>query len=364
MTIEEFHLNLIERLPIKRCDDDFLITLKSAMGMFKSDVSELDDKEITNNAQYIKEIADAVYETIYDAYMGETMKADLVFLQKILGKGISCIKDNFIKFSQIGPNPDKSSKDDKFYRIRVASYGNRRLGIGDMFHVPLKMRNNIPTHRYSIPGLPCLYLGRSFYGCWEEMERPNFNDCMVSKIELQSPISVVDLRMPTLNDLIGEDKLKSFLMLPMIIACMVQTKNRNDIYKPEYIMPQLIMSFVKSSQFNIGMKNNIVDGVYYTSAHKNDEFDYPDYVFDCLAIPVKDIESTEDFCPELCKEFKITKPANWELDSLKSAFPFDVGYSDENVVTRYRQSAFGYLERRLKDKYKLYELQPKYLAKL
>ena len=186
---------------------------------------------------------------------------------------------------------------------------------------------------------------------------------MVSRIKVESPISVIDLRIPTLEDLNGKDKLKSFLILPLIITCMVQTKNRNDIYKPEYIMPQMIMSFVKSVLANLGKNNISLEGVYYTSTHKNDEFGYPDYVFDCLAIPVKDVESTEDFCPELCKIFKITKPANWELDNLKSPFPIDGGYTDGNVVTRYRQSAFGYLERRLDDKYIVYEVEPKCLAK-
>ncbi|EKY1899196.1 hypothetical protein OM371_004703, partial [Salmonella enterica subsp. enterica serovar Lille] len=43
----------------------------------------------------------------------------------------------------------------------------------EMFHIPFSMRHLVNAQRYSVAGLPCLYLGSSLYVCWLEMDKPD-----------------------------------------------------------------------------------------------------------------------------------------------------------------------------------------------
>ena len=40
----------------------------------------------------------------------------------------------------------------------------------NMFHIPFNMRYLVESRRYSIAGLPCLYLGSSHFICWYELQ--------------------------------------------------------------------------------------------------------------------------------------------------------------------------------------------------
>ena len=60
-----------------------------------------------------------------------------------------------------------------FFRARKISRLTRPTR-RDLFHVPFEEREKLASQRYSIPGVPCLYLGSSAYVCWEELGRPEF----------------------------------------------------------------------------------------------------------------------------------------------------------------------------------------------
>ena len=86
-----------------------------------------------------------------------------------------------------------------FYRMR--SFDKRKgLSRKDLFHIPMSKKRVIKTQRYSAPGYPCLYLGKSFYGCWEEMHRPDTESTLVSCFQTQEDINVLDLRIPTVHE--------------------------------------------------------------------------------------------------------------------------------------------------------------------
>ena len=80
-----------------------------------------------------------------------------------------------------GPDPTREFRGD-LYRIRTGSldpYSRKKL-----FHIPFELRHIVATQRYSIPGLPCLYLGSSLWACWEELGRPDFNKLHVARFAL------------------------------------------------------------------------------------------------------------------------------------------------------------------------------------
>ena len=45
----------------------------------------------------------------------------------------------------------------------------------EMFHIPYDKRNLVGNQRFSLSGLPCLYLGGSSYICWEELGRKDLS---------------------------------------------------------------------------------------------------------------------------------------------------------------------------------------------
>lgn len=46
----------------------------------------------------------------------------------------------------------------------------------EIFHIPFTHRHLVNAQRYSVAGLPCLYLGSSLYICWQEMGKPDFDN--------------------------------------------------------------------------------------------------------------------------------------------------------------------------------------------
>jgi len=203
-------------------------------------------------------------------------------------------------------------KDELFYRMR--SFEKRKgLSRKDLFHIPISKNRIIKTQRYSAPGYPCLYLGKSIYGCWEEMHRPNSESTMISCFKSQENLLVLDLRIPTLDEFFQETE-KYLQLFPFIIACGIPVRNAEDVYKPEYIIPQLILEWIIDNRF--GKKDGLA-GVYYTSAIRNDDFYVLDHEWDNLAIPVHDSLSDKEFCPKLKQLFWCTKPTCYEYEYIQ-----------------------------------------------
>ena len=174
-------------------------------------------------------------------------------------------------------------------------------------------------------------------------------DCWISRLENTQEIQLLDLRFPT-NESFLEQFDKYIYMLPFIISCMIPVKNADDIYKPEYIIPQLFIEWV--------IKTKKCDGIIYTSCHKNNEFDFPEDKHENIAIPVKEPCSQTKFCPRLKSMFKITDPINNEIEQLRKPYPMDYGqYDVDRQSENYRISNFGNLEQRLTEDYPLHDIQ-------
>src|SRR4029077_14880750 len=90
---------------------------------------------------------------------------------------------------------------DQLYRIRPAKADEWHLEKRSLFHIPFNERHKVARQRYSIPGLPCLYLGGTLYVCWLEMNRPNFDSLFISRFRVTpgETVSVLDLGMRPRN---------------------------------------------------------------------------------------------------------------------------------------------------------------------
>lgn len=244
-----------------------------------------------------------------------------------------------------------------FYRMRVVPIEERKKQKRkDIFHLPFDKKGEVKTQRFSVPGYPCLYLSHRLYGCWEEMGRPDFGTVMVSKYQAVDGFNVFDLRVPSQEK--WEKNIEQCIKLfPLVIASMVQVQKESDPYKPEYLIPQLLTEWVISHNKDLRSekKSKEVLGILYTSAQKNDDFDFPFDSYDNYAIPVLKPLSGKKYCERLKGLFVLTLPTYYDLEVLKNGRGIDSGHIDikselEQKEENMTLSAFGEMEKYLNDK--------------
>lgn len=238
-------------------------------------------------------------------------------------------------------NPSKDEDNKIWYRMRICEKGRRFYNSKEMFHIPFELRGKVNTQRYSLPGYPCLYISRSIWATWEEMHEPKLSDFCVSRLELQNEINILDLRIIDDNELEknhNTDIDKILITLPFIIACSIKVLNPNDNFKPEYIIPQLIMLTLAT--------DTILQGCAYTSTQRNDFFNWNIRKLDNIALPVK-IVNEKGLCSKLCSYFKITDSTSFDYELLKK--PFNMMCWNDTIYERddYSNSIFYELEQRL-----------------
>ncbi|HHG1224449.1 TPA: hypothetical protein ACPUKL_005353, partial [Klebsiella pneumoniae] len=80
------------------------------------------------------------------------------------------------------PLSELCNDDEPLFRVRKsdAPLASRR----DMFHIPFNQRHLVRAQRFSVAGLPCLYLGTSLYICWREMDKPDFDKLYISAYKI------------------------------------------------------------------------------------------------------------------------------------------------------------------------------------
>lgn len=170
-----------------------------------------------------------------------------------------------------------------FYRIRSERNGFVDPSRRDIFHVPFEKRRLVGNQRYSIPGLPCLYLGSSVWICWEELGRPAFDSVWVSRFRLAESVRILDFQFPphhlwrifdalqkgspSARDHTSEVALKARLNIqflisyiscwPLIAACSIGPEAQGCDFCPEYILPQALLQWV--------VREKQVDGIRYFS---------------------------------------------------------------------------------------------------
>lgn len=253
-------------------------------------------------------------------------------------------------------------QNDPLMLFRIRNVQNNIIYIRkDIFHTPYNLRSKISTCRYSISGYPCLYLGTSLDLCCEEAKVASFNDMTIaSRFKIQRNmhhnngvgINVIELalkpkdfianehhtnrnirediqigRTRTFNDidLNNIDVMSTYLYwYPLIAACSFIRVNKQDPFASEYIIPQLLMQWVRKESAN----NKLIGIRYFSCASERASELGFNYVF-----PVsgeKDIHYRK-YCEVLSKSFTLTTPVYiHEFDSivdcenyLKSSTEFD-----------------------------------------
>lgn len=245
---------------------------------------------------------------------------------------------------------------EKMNLFRIRASNSKYLSQRDMFHIPFEKRGKIRNQRFSINGFPCLYLGSSIYVCWEELNRPDFENLVISKFKLLSyKPNILDLtfsineakRVITnfkKNDPFYEwllfNIIDKIVLFPLIISCSIIDKESAAIFKEEYIIPQLLTEWVRN-----GNKINAIE--YYSSSLPDYNLNpslYTNYVF-----PAKR-QKTKGHCSFLSSIFELTDPISWNFakslqanknsESSNSRFDFNI----LNRKLSYINTQFGQIE--------------------
>ncbi|RJR43088.1 hypothetical protein, partial [Salmonella enterica] len=149
----------------------------------------------------------------------------------------------------------------------------------DIFHIPFNQRHLVRAQRYSVAGLPCLYLGTSLYICWREMDKPDFDKLYISSFitdkeddkSLLLNLSADFLyktrlflkrkNAPKPIEKYSTSTMLSYLALwPLILACNYLKKHNDASFIQEYIIPNLLMQWISRD-----INNNNIIGIAYRS---------------------------------------------------------------------------------------------------
>jgi len=333
---------------------------------------------INQNLPKIYETRDSILTATSSIFGGNTAKAYDMFSEtiKYLEPFLTSPDKNFV---QLNPT--------HLFKARKTMDG--QFGLKDMFHVPFEKRYETSTTRFSLPGVPCLYLANSIYTCWEELDRPVFSQMPVSRYELKGKnFKFLDLsnnrkfiihslkpKVYVENAAISREKekelfesiielIKTFVLprfintYPLFAACYIKVFNKDFYFKPEYIFPQMLMQWI--------MTQNDIDGIKYLSTKSkalNNPWSLRGNFFN-YAIPIQSFQKI-GYCPKMAEMINLTEPLTYELFSVINpvkantlldyekdiknkvhASPIDY-INLNNSNTYYLDTTFGLLEHKL-----------------
>jgi hypothetical protein len=298
--------NPILNIPINNAKGNFKKLLKDKLNEYESFFKEkivpltkekaitFDGISITNILDNIKNLNDGLLSVIDKYLNGKPYEANKVFHETL-----EIVKTEKVQLKSGIPIGNL------FFRARPSTEEHYKKE--QLFHIPFQKRTIVSTNRYSISGTPALYLADNSYTCWEEFNRTKFKDLYFSVFENEDLLDIVqifrlddllkDLENNTPKKFIPFKILQFFMYFPLTISCTIKVYDKEGSFKPEYIIPQMLLEYV--------VKDKKIDGIMFPSTKIN---------YDNL----KNLKSYKEsgYCPVLKKKFKLSKPSSLELEEL------------------------------------------------
>lgn len=253
-------------------DCGYLPKLKKMLNMFSVD---LNNSGLNNAiATEIDNYSNRVIEVIEQYYRGNVFSAQTKVFELLSSfhspPAVTLVND-CLAFT---PFKDSEKVGVQFFRARLSN-NVITFPAKEMLHIPFNKRGIVNTERFSIPGLPCLYLANTSYGCWIEMGSPADYKFNVSPFELDNTQKILNLTIAffelktilfeaedfgvTLDNKYITDLLKLFVLT---LSTSFKVKSTGRTFKSEYILSQLIM---------LAAKDMGIDGISYLSKQVSDD---------------------------------------------------------------------------------------------
>ena len=316
--------------------DEYDEVIVSEMKRYRDKLSS--KRRWQEDPSFLEEV-DAVISHIQDAIKsercGETRKAQQEIHEIIASYGresffVNPITKNFA-FCGTAAFHDKDEDEMEpqqrepltFFRCRTGKFQKRE----DLYPLPSSKLSFCSAQRYSLAGIPCLYLATTTYCCWMEIGRPEeFSASSYMPIESKKmPPRILNLAFSQrqMHNL-GKDSRAAYLLFPLVMAVSVAVKNpRADAnFRPEYTISHLVMRCL--SEFGIA-------GVAYRSSRIDDAFDLLHTIN--LAIPLFDRE-------KIFSDFLITDPGTFSPQKGLCKEKQDAS-SPQKHLCKEKQDAFG-----------------------
>lgn len=321
--LTDFLNELRKEIPIHQNDDNksFLDFIESYYNKICSKIEKIDSEQL---------------EAIANSWgwNAEQLCLKFDYLTRMIVKTVRIMNDgkpasayNFLKSKVLSIDLDNSGAryidyfssygliNTNFYRIRKSDGNGKKFEVNDLYHIPFELRTEIKPQRFSILGYPSLYLGTSVYICWLEMGQPSISDVYVSRFKQNESVSLVDLCvLDEFTDLsIQGESQRAFRFLitfPLIAASLVKVKKTESPFKPEYIIPQLLLQFIRNDK--------MIDGIMFTSTKILDRNYNYDWRYRNVVIPVFSNKES-GYCEKLRKKFIISKPIQIEESPIFSS---------------------------------------------
>lgn len=336
--------------PLKSHENkSYFRTLETKLLLFKDKISQLPNtselfNKLRSQAEEIELLNRRLTDSISNYLWGSQKGASNHFEQMIESP---FVKEKLLRLSETLESIEEGRKD-KLFRIRVSE--NELIEREELFHIPFTKRHLVSNQRFSIAGLPCLYLGSSIYVCWLEIQKPNFSNIYISGFKTTNSLRVLNLAY-TLDSILNDLEINNididsfidkFLLWPLIMACSFQTKYPKAPFHEEYIVPSLLLEWITYSSEEIsGLK--YLSTKLNSSKKKNFGINY--------VIPPQNLKDKYEYCPVLSKEFILTNPLSWELLTILppvDAAYYGFGIKAENIedalLDYYEHSRFGFVE--------------------
>lgn len=238
-----------------------------------------------------------------------------------------------------GFNQFSISSHDIWYRGRIINERTRLYPRKEMFHIPNHLRENVSNQRFSFNGYPCLYVGKSIWACWEELDEPNFDDVCFSALKITKDLRIFDLSIPTPDSIRSksiEELVAMLIILPLSISCTVKTKNEKANFKEEYIIPQLMMMELLEHLCFIPY---LIDGFVFTSTKENPSFGWDEKYLLNMVLPVRGEFDKDGLCVGLNNKILITEPICHKYEILKSNISSMIEASEEEIDAIFDEQA-------------------------
>lgn len=246
---------------------------------------------------------------------------------------------------------DKVDSESFFYRMRQSD-NEYLFSKEELFHIPFQKRQKTSNQRFSLTGYPCLYLGKSIYVCWEELNRPKFDNANIVGLKNIRPVHLLDLRMPT-----DIQNVADFYRIPLIIASSVKVQEPNLPFKPEYIISQAILHAIIAHNNSNSSPDNLNGIIYYSSTVNSNQRLFDDLeLFENIIVPTVNntkVPNAEKiyqsgFCPVLCNTFEMTNPVSFNTYQLRKDVKTTFLYGEAKEDKQYARTQMAVLEEHLK----------------
>jgi|GEM_PF-2144922 hypothetical protein len=311
------------------------LKLDTYLEFFKENFTNYHYKELSeiNLFDSIETSNKVILDTLEKHYDGKLLDAyELLFshLDNLFGQ-IGIPKINYIGskiWFRISGLNEEEIKDPKSH-----------LDKNRIYHIPFNERTKVSSYRYSIAGFPSLYLGENLHVCSEEvgLNIPVESKFIGSAFRLKESLKVIRfLRIEQFrmyNDFYHLHNVRDIIrylgLFPFMISSSFKVCQVKDSFKPEYIIPQMLLSFVR--------RNDKIDGIVYPSTKIDYSSLKEEHPYN-LVMPVKTNCET-GYCDELRKYFHWTEP-----QLLSKIYDSSIV---EGTSTTYDNTVYGKMEAQL-----------------